>query len=926
MNNKIVIGPRDNLIEAVANLLQADNKDFSDCAVIFPGKRPAHFLRKSLAERIRTSYIPPIIFSINEFIQHLFELINVKNKIVIETLDAVAILYEVHNNMKDGLGKEHFRTFDSFIPIGLKLFEELEELCLGLISEKRMKEELSTLTFNNLFSIPDYYQRFYKLLGEKNYATRALQYKEVADNIDKINLDNHKQVIFAGLYKQTPAENIILDNLAKRANIYFIYQTDKLDADSTEAEIHFIKAPDTHGQVFALASILEKEIKSGTKLDERSVIVMPSSETLFPLLHHTLSILSPEDYNIALGYPILRTPVYGFIHNLIELLSRKQDQYYPVKHYLKFILHPYTKNIRLMNRSDATRMLFHSIETSLIENSMKDHITLEEIEETDGTFSNLSYILSESDNKFTPEILKDHLKNIHLNTIKALEQVSSLKDFAEKINSILNYIFEHSTASRHPFFKTYAETFIQIFESLQNTLAANMHFKNLSSYIDFIKHYLSTQRVPFSGTPVHGLQILGLLETRGLSFENVYFLNANEHIIPGHTNSYTLIPQNVRAKLGLDTIKQKDEMSEYYFNLLLRSAKRIHIFYEESDRKEKSRFVEQLIWKMQKEDKTYSTTNYIKTVRYQINLANKEVQPIPKSEKTLSVLNGFTFSASSLDTYLNCQIEFYYRNVLRLTEKEEVNEDVDAKSIGSFVHAVLKQYFNNFKGMKLESKDIDQNRMNELIEEIFIQNFGTELSGSKYLLKRQIQKQLINMLTNYQLPLLKANHIHIVDLEKKLTAEIAGAKFFGQLDRIEKRNDKIIIIDYKTSAKPDALPISFNKLDIDNRETWNKAVNSLQLPLYLLIYSIESGTPVEQIKPAYLYLGNNPLNVQSEVFFIENDTERSEHFPLIQTLIEKLIAEIQDASIPFLPPSDLDKSCLFCSFKELCGTHWITKY
>ena len=90
-----------------------------------------------------------------------------------------------------------------------------------------------------------------------------------------------------------------------------------------------------------------------------------------------------EQYNIALEYPMARTPIYGFLNNLMELVCTKQGERYSAAQYIKFILHPYTKNIRLDQRADITRMLFHAIESMLTKDKSKILLTLEEIEQSD---------------------------------------------------------------------------------------------------------------------------------------------------------------------------------------------------------------------------------------------------------------------------------------------------------------------------------------------------------------------------------------------------------------------------------------------------------------------------------------------------------------------------------------------------------------
>jgi ATP-dependent helicase/nuclease subunit B len=100
MSERIVLSPNEHLIGTVAEHLTAEGKDFSTSAVVFPGKRPAHFLRKELARRIGSSFIPPQIFSVDEFILFLYQRAFPFPFKDLETIDAVVLLYEIHCTLK----------------------------------------------------------------------------------------------------------------------------------------------------------------------------------------------------------------------------------------------------------------------------------------------------------------------------------------------------------------------------------------------------------------------------------------------------------------------------------------------------------------------------------------------------------------------------------------------------------------------------------------------------------------------------------------------------------------------------------------------------------------------------------------------------------------------------------------------------------
>ena len=85
----------------------------------------------------------------------------------------------------------------------MKLFGELEELKLASLPGRRLEEVLSALTYNRLFTLPEYYSKFYALAAAKDVTTRAVRYVEVAEHSHELDLSSYQQIVVAGLFKMT---------------------------------------------------------------------------------------------------------------------------------------------------------------------------------------------------------------------------------------------------------------------------------------------------------------------------------------------------------------------------------------------------------------------------------------------------------------------------------------------------------------------------------------------------------------------------------------------------------------------------------------------------------------------------------------------------------------------------------------------------
>jgi ATP-dependent helicase/nuclease subunit B len=946
MNNIKIISSQENLIDVVASELTANDKDYSRQMIVFPGKRPAHFLRKMLAERENASFFPPKIFSMDEFIEYLYRDILGHHQQVLESVDAVAILFDVHKNAEQQLGRSHYDSFDNFFPVAFKLLGELEEVMMANQTARRVKEVLQNIEFAKFHSLAEYFKNFYEEVERRSFVTRSMIYRAVANEIENIDFSAHDKIILAGFYTFTNVEKKIIEALQKKSNAKFIFQygarlierlkplgfdvdTEKdFSIKNNEPNFHFYKASDTHGQVYALAAEIQKRTENGNEIDHHTAIVLPSSEALFPAIHFPLSLLNEDTYNIALGYPIKRTPAYGFLNNLLELIATAFNNKFSASSYLEVVLHPYIKNIRYEQRSDITRIMFHQLEKYLAEEKSKALLSLKLIENDDKFFDLCANALAGIAEGIDIEKLKSHLKSIHDSTIRKFVDIRSIGDFAEKAIEVLNYIFTESTANLHPYFRPYVQRLMESLDQVAHSLVKDEKFAEPAGYIIFLQHFLESETVPFHGTPLRGLQVLGLLETRNLAFDTLYFIDANDDIVPGKPGEDMLLPQHIRKILGLETYHNREKLVEYYFDLVVNSAKEVHLFYSENQKdgkKEKSRFVQKLLWKKQQEMKADKLTLFEKTIRYGVKLENPKPKTIGKTKEIIEHLRTIRYSASGLDAYLACQLRFYYQNVLQLREKTEVNDDIDSKDVGSLIHSVLEEYFKPFVGKKILKEKLTRGRLEEIIAQKMEEVYGKDWLGPTFMMHTQIVNHLWQFIEEYQIPTSQKSEIIIKDLEKKFTVETKEITFTGKIDRIELHGEEIHIIDYKTSKDDKKIKIQLDKLDLNNRETYSEAIGSFQLPIYMLLYNLQTGAPIEKITPAYLFLGRNQLDEEMEFPIGDDKVSPVEIFDSIQPVIFKLLDEILNINQPFAPTEFLENECSKCPYNSICGTTWVTE-
>ena len=92
-------------------------------------------------------------------------------------------------------------------------------------------------------------------------------------------------------------------------------------------------------------------------------------------------------------------------------------------------------------------------------------------------------------------------------------------------------------------------------------------------YTQLVGKVVGSISIPFSGEPLEGLQVMGLMETRMLDFKHLIVLSANEGTLPKTTLPSSFIPYNLRVGFRLPTPEHQDALFAYYFYRLLQFRK-----------------------------------------------------------------------------------------------------------------------------------------------------------------------------------------------------------------------------------------------------------------------------------------------------------------------------------------------------------------
>ena len=926
-----------NFIEEFTNLIYSENLiDYSDICVVFPNRRPFLYLQKKLAEKIKKTFYPTKMLTIDEFINYIVEK-NFPGVHFIPNLDAIYLIYKINKFKKD---------FLDFYPWGERIIEFLNRIDIEDIDNKKLEtvEKNAEIGFdipkriNDLLkNIVEIREKFHRELDSINALTRGYAYLKASNLIENENLDEFKKIYFGGFFALTGAERKIIKKLfySDKAEIiwqgffekelfdnqkrnweifenlksYFNCEIEILDSKSNlenEPEIKIYSMLDDHSQALKAFEIL-------SKLPENSntSIVLPTSEPLFPLLSFAIDRLNKK-FNISLQYPLNKTSLFNLIEQLINCqLSCKEFNgklHYYSKDYLNAISNPFIKNL------EGMREIVHKIDKKLRNYfSDKPFLTLDEIEQNYGNEAKEFDLNFEEINLF---------KKFNRIFFSSFENIKTLKEASERIKDILDYILKNSEIRSYVLsgevFNLFFETLYEIEKTeVSKEVLSKNNEDNKNIILKIILKYLGNQSIPFNTEPLQNLEIIGMLETRNLNFDNVIILNVEEEIIPGSKKVEPLIPLGIYKILGIPSVKDNEEIFKYYFERLVKSSKSVHLFYIQSDERTKSRYIEEIIWRKELEAKKLDALR-VDNFFAKIDLITKrENEPIKKDKFIIEKLKGKKFSVTDIDIFLKCQIKFYYEKVLGLQPLKEISEDIEAKDRGSEIHEILKETFYPFKNKILSSDNYNQ--ILEKLKEVIEKKLGNKASnsGERYLFKIIAEYKLQSFLKKYLKE--EKKKFMIKKLEKKYEAKFGDIILEGKIDRVDyfPDDDKYLIIDYKTSGEQNnySSEIDLEIVSKNDIEIIRENIKSFQLPVYIFLFSKNENIELNKINGALYYL----KDLKEENLFDEENNNIEPEIIINDYYLKALefvIKNILDEDKGFEIYEDVD--CQYCDWKNLC--------
>lgn len=830
------------LSKLAKELLSNNSSSLQHTNIVLPNKRAKIFLIEELKKQSSTTFLAPKIISIEMLIEEIAQL---------RTLDNIELLFEFYIVYLDNTETSKQQDFEKFSSWAVTLIQDFNEIDRYLINQneifsylldiERIKQwtpnvnNQSKLIENHLDFwklMPFYYQKFTEHLLNKKVGYQGLLYRKASENcLAFAEKSEDTTFVFAGFNALNASEESIIKCLLEhnKASVFWdidaVFLKDEFhdaglflrriknswkhfethpfnwitDTFSSDKNIEVIGTPKSIGQAKIAGKIIEKIVFENKSL-ENTALVLSEENILIPILN-ALPV-EVEDLNITMGYPSKNNPAQILIYKLFQLhlnaqnRNKKQSVFY------------YKEVLEILNNP----LIVSSIQANEMVKIIKN--------------SNLTFITS---NRLSELFSKYDLSSNELVQHLFFDWNVSVNEILEKLKAILIYIKTHlsNQNEQDKVIKAFVFSIYNVILKITNYFETYNKIENFEILFSIYKQVIDQAQVSFEGEPLKGLQIMGILESRVLDFENVLITSLNEGKLPGGKSNNSFIPYDVKLEKGLPTYKERDAIFTYHFYRLLQRAKNIYLLYntnsEGIDAGEKSRFITQL-------EIEHLPNHNFKKVFYNAIKPDTIYQPIeviktqPILDRLEEIVTGKGFSPSSLTNYLRNPIQFYYQRILGVRENDEVEENVAANTLGTIIHEVLEKMYAPFEGKNIQIQVSDIDVMIQNIESITLEKFievykEGEIKKGKNLIAFEVAKRNIyNFLIQEKQHIENGDELFILSLEKPHETIFEHpnlpypVKISGKVDRIELRNNTIRIIDYKTGK------VEANKLKINTFE------------------------------------------------------------------------------------------------------------
>lgn len=848
-------------------------------------------------------------------------------------------------------------------------------------------------------SMFELYTEFKKDLRSLGLAYSGMAYRDCVARLKTMGAEDFrfKRYIFVGFNVLSKSEEEIFDQFKRKGigDFYWDYASPAFEFKSNSAtrflsklvkefpsvynevgrenlpypKIEVVSVPSTLAQTQIIADlinqqhsdILASELSDKTTFEHaqnqlmNTAIILPDEAVCLPLLRSLPDKLLRVEVNVSekrsvkksllnvtMGYPLRQTPVATLFHDIIQLQLRsklnKNGGNFLYTDVLKLITNPFIREAD----PEACDYL-----TALINDNRYFQVPSDLFADPKLASLRPVFVLADTDNWFNAI---DYLNNLIDWLLESLdEQEVDSKSIDDELDDIFidskELIGEKLMSMQQAFLSYYKDALEQFVNLIATYMKPEEIFLETHTVFHLVDRLLGNQKVTFTGLPLKGLQIMGVLENRNLDFETIIIPSMNERIFPRRHFSKSFIPNALREAYQMSTIEHQESIYAYYFYRMISRAKNIVLLYDGRSSGTKSgqvsRYVDQLMFMAPPENIKFTAKSFdVKLERNKGSIEIAKTDEIMNQIRQYLYPNGKKFlSASSINAFINCPLQFYLQNIKEYYEDEEMKDFMDASIFGKVVHSALETIYNNQREKATGSNDkplyVDKSVLKEMRADRVVNEAVAFAIRKEYLKKPDSTAPLIgqndiyhHIMVEMVKTLLKKEEsrtpFYFLEAEKKkkipfkvnddLTINLTYV--IDRVDFVETEGEKILqVIDYKTGSDKTTASSMDDLFNADKHER-KKAL--LQCLLYCNAYAQDHRFQ-GKMSPWIFSLRNvakeslSPIKIEKNYVTDYHDFN-DEFMERLTEVLNNLFAQ----DVPFRnQPSD--DHCKYCRFKDLCN-------
>lgn len=859
----------DSFIKSVAEYYFSKlGRNIENTIFVFESKRATLFFRHYIGLLSKDKPIfSPNITTINEFILSFEENTNI--------IDNTGLLFEFYKIYIEHVSEQKDIKLDRFIfwaNIILNDFDlidrymvDTEQLFNNIENYKTIIDDYSYLTedqrkainlaalwtandnenFKQNFisfwkTLKPLYDRLKESLHSQNLMYEGGIYRSVAENENILSnkFDKGQKIIFVGFFYMCKAQLTILKSLKKYYDVDFCWDENAkvLEDESSFAfkimdenkkllgsvndgmwngrlndslpEITLLSSPGKIAEAKSIRLLIDAIGRPMNNLNEiDSAIILSDENLLVPVVTSIPQYIT--DINISIGYPLKDSSISLLINRWIKLclsnINISGEFLFKTSDIISFFNTPIICSCDIGAKSVVDEIKNNNDYGKKYILSSK---TLSELNNKIPIRSVVLDILLRERNIYPSEFITTIIDILTI----LVEKSTVWQSDDNNISSFeMEFIFHYLTISRR--LKGLIDMNKNLFVNMDNETNMNIVVKLFESIVN-------NKSIPFEGDPLKGIQIIGLLESRCLDFENLIILSAQDGIVSSDKVNNSIIPSVIKRGFGLPCSETNDAVEAYMFYRLIGKAKNIIFSYNQNgdsiSDSEPSRFISQmeLLYGYNIKRKVLSTKNDIqKDIVVDISDFSNNISG---QMRQFIVKDGASLSASAINTLVRCPICFYYDYIKKLKKDQDPYMILKENEFGDVVHLSLKDIMKQYeKGCHLDRSIFetllnDHYSLREYVRKAYCKCLSTNPDIDPNALDNMYIDmccQYVKIIFEYEKSLLDNYEIYYLFGEKKVCDQIMigslPLNFSGSIDRIDfmknKKGDVIIrIIDYKT--------------------------------------------------------------------------------------------------------------------------------